>query len=74
MSAFSKVKKNKEFSKNNYQELRLELLNLLRKRFYFYTQFKIGQLKQTHLLRGVRRDVARIKFLLLKSNSKKHKT
>lgn len=70
MSAFFKVK-NKVSSKKNYQELQSELLNLLHKKFNLYTQFKIGQLKQTHLLKGVRCDIARIKFLLLKNKSKK---
>ncbi|MFO5801952.1 50S ribosomal protein L29 [Klebsiella pneumoniae] len=41
-----------------------ELLNLLREQFNLRMQAASGQLQQTHLLKQVRRDVARVKTLL----------
>ena len=41
-----------------------ELLNLLREQFNLRMQAASGQLQQSHLLKQVRRDVARVKTLL----------
>ncbi|MDU2307475.1 MAG: 50S ribosomal protein L29, partial [Klebsiella sp.] len=46
------------------EELNAELLNLLREQFNLRMQAASGQLQQTHLLKQVRRDVARVKTLL----------
>ena len=45
-------------------ELNTELLNLLREQFNLRMQAASGQLQQSHLLKQVRRDVARVKTLL----------
>lgn len=48
----------------NSEELNIELLNLLRERFNLRMQAAAGQLIQNHLLKQVRRDIARVKTLL----------
>ncbi|MGP1956300.1 MAG: 50S ribosomal protein L29 [Arsenophonus sp. NC-PE1-MAG3] len=54
----------KELRKKNIQELNTELLNSLREQFNLSIRAVSGQLKQSHQLRLVRRDIARIKTLL----------
>ncbi|MGP1954473.1 MAG: 50S ribosomal protein L29 [Arsenophonus sp. NC-TX2-MAG3] len=54
----------KELRKKSVEELNTELLNSLREQFNLSIQSVSGQLKQSHLLRLVRRDIARIKTLL----------
>ncbi|MGP1947120.1 MAG: 50S ribosomal protein L29 [Arsenophonus sp. NC-PG7-MAG3] len=54
----------KELRKKNVEELNTELLNSLREQFNLSMQAVSGQLKQSHLLTLVRRDIARIKTLL----------
>lgn len=56
--------KTKELREKNVQELQTELLSLLREQFNLRMQLASGQLKQTHLLKQVRRTVARVKTLL----------
>ncbi|MFP3013310.1 MAG: 50S ribosomal protein L29 [Arsenophonus sp. NC-QC1-MAG3] len=56
--------KAKELRKKNVEELNAELLNSLREQFNLSMQAVSGQLKQSHLLTLVRRDIARIKTLL----------
>ncbi|MGP1928824.1 MAG: 50S ribosomal protein L29 [Arsenophonus sp. NC-WZS1-MAG3] len=56
--------KSKELRKKNVEELNTELINSLREQFNLSIQAVSGQLKQSHLLRLVRRDIARIKTLL----------
>ncbi|MDU6452367.1 MAG: 50S ribosomal protein L29 [Enterobacter hormaechei] len=46
------------------REKSAELLNLLREQFNLRMQAASGQLQQTHLLKQVRRNVARVKTLL----------
>ena len=46
------------------EELKQELLGLLREQFNMRKQAYTGQLAQTHTLKQVRRDVARIKTVL----------
>ena len=46
------------------REKSTELLNLLREQFNLRMQAASGQLQQSHLLKQVRRDVARVKTLL----------
>ncbi|WP_316541064.1 50S ribosomal protein L29 [Klebsiella michiganensis] len=56
--------KAKELREKSVEELNAELLNLLREQFNLRMQTASGQLQQTHLLKQVRRDVARVKTLL----------
>ena len=56
--------KAKELREKSVEELNTELLNLLREQFNLRMHHAIGQLKQSHLLKQVRRDVARVKTLL----------
>ncbi|HBS7669662.1 TPA: 50S ribosomal protein L29 [Klebsiella pneumoniae] len=56
--------KAKELREKSVEELNAELLNLLREQFNLGMQAASGQLQQTHLLKQVRRDVARVKTLL----------
>ena len=56
--------KAKELREKSVEELNTELLNLLREQFNLRMQTASGQLQQTHLLKQVRRDVARVKTLL----------
>lgn len=48
----------------NAKELDTELLKLLREQFNLRMQVASGQLQKTHLLKEVRRNVARVKTLL----------
>lgn len=56
--------KAQELAKKSVEELNTELLNLLREQFNLRMQLANGQLQQTHLLKQVRRNVARVKTLL----------
>ncbi|QWZ02821.1 50S ribosomal protein L29 [Klebsiella pneumoniae] len=56
--------KAKELREKSVEELNAELLNLLREQFNLRMQAASDQLQQTHLLKQVRRDVARVKTLL----------
>ena len=53
-----------ELKTKSVEELNAELLGLLREQFNLRMQAASGQLQQTHLLKQVRRDVARVKTLL----------
>ncbi|WWP01568.1 MAG: 50S ribosomal protein L29 [Candidatus Dasytiphilus stammeri] len=53
-----------ELSKKNSQELNHELLNLQREKFNLRIQLRNRQLRQTHLIKKVRRNIARVKTLL----------
>ncbi|CUX96821.1 50S ribosomal protein L29 [Candidatus Doolittlea endobia] len=48
----------------NAKELNTALLDLLREQFNLRIQAANGQLQQTHLLKKVRCDIARVKTLL----------
>ncbi|MFP1557584.1 50S ribosomal protein L29 [Escherichia coli] len=56
--------KAKELREKSVEELNTELLNLLREQFNLRMQAASRQLQQSHLLKQVRRDVARVKTLL----------
>ena len=56
--------KAQDLREKNVEELNEELLNLLREQFNLRMQAATGQLQQTHTLRSVRRDIARVKTLL----------
>ncbi|GAA5218802.1 50S ribosomal protein L29 [Corallincola platygyrae] len=53
-----------ELREKSVEELNAELLNLLREQFNLRMQKSTGQLSQTHLLKNVRRDIARVKTVL----------
>ncbi|QJC30878.1 50S ribosomal protein L29 [Enterobacteriaceae endosymbiont of Macroplea appendiculata] len=60
----------KEILEHNIPELQKELLALFKEQFNLKIQLQSGQLKQTHLLKKVRRNIARIKTILLQKNIK----
>ncbi len=53
-----------ELKVKSVEELNAELLGLLREQFNLRMQAATGQLAQTHLLKTVRRDIARVKTIL----------
>jgi len=58
------AEKLKEFRGKSSEELKQELLRLLREQFDLRMQKTTAQLAQTHLLKQVRRDIARVRTLL----------
>ncbi|QFQ32318.1 50S ribosomal protein L29 [Buchnera aphidicola] len=53
-----------KFRKKNFPDLNIELLQLLREQFNLRMQSASGKLKQPHLLRKVRRNIAQVKTIL----------
>ncbi|PCS22167.1 50S ribosomal protein L29 [Candidatus Enterovibrio escicola] len=53
-----------ELREKSIEQLNEELLGLLREQFTLRMQAATGQLKQTHTIKAVRRDIARIKTVL----------
>ncbi|MEX0941225.1 MAG: 50S ribosomal protein L29 [Pseudomonadales bacterium] len=53
-----------ELRKKTAEELEQELLGLTRDQFGLRMQQSTGQLNQTHLLKQVRRDIARVKTVM----------
>ncbi len=51
----------KELNKKSVAELNGDLVELRREQFHLRMQRGTGQLTQTHQLRNVRRDIARVK-------------
>ena len=56
--------KAQDLRQKSVEELKAELIGLLREQFNLRIQASTGQLSQTHTLKQVRRDVARVKTLL----------
>lgn len=56
--------KNQELKDKSVEELQQTLLQQLQDQFKLKMQAATGQLNQTHLLKEMRRDVARIKTVL----------
>ncbi len=56
--------KAQDLREKSVEELKSELLNLLREQFNLRMQAATGQLQQTHTLKTVRRDIARVKTVL----------
>ncbi|MHA7881329.1 MAG: 50S ribosomal protein L29 [Saccharospirillum sp.] len=54
----------KDLREKSVDELNDTLLELLRDQFKYRMQKATGQLTQTHLLKQVRKDIARVKTLL----------
>lgn len=53
-----------ELREKSVEELNAELLGLLREQFNLRMQHATGQLAQTHQLKQVRRNIARVKTIL----------
>ena len=53
-----------ELREKSVEELNAELISLLRDRFNFRMQKAAGQLGQSHLLKQVKCDIARVKTIL----------
>ncbi|WP_136255928.1 MULTISPECIES: 50S ribosomal protein L29 [Halomonadaceae] len=56
--------KAQEIREKSVEDLQAQLFELLREQFNLRMQKATGQLSQTHLLKQVRRDVARVKTVL----------
>ncbi|MTI14915.1 50S ribosomal protein L29 [Sansalvadorimonas verongulae] len=59
-----------ELREKSIDELNTQLIDLLRDQFNYRMQMTTGQLKQTHLLKQVRRDIARVKSVLTEKAGK----
>lgn len=53
-----------ELREKSVAELNEALLELLREQFNLRMQNSTGQITQTHLIKNVRRDIARVKTIL----------
>ncbi|PIP78821.1 MAG: 50S ribosomal protein L29 [Gammaproteobacteria bacterium CG22_combo_CG10-13_8_21_14_all_40_8] len=53
-----------ELREKNSEELKTEMMALLRQQFNLRMQQGTGQLTQSHLLKNVRRDIARVKTIM----------
>jgi len=62
--------KAQELREKTVEELNGELLSQLQEQFKLRMQASTGQLQQTHLVRQVRRDIARIKTVLAEKAGK----
>lgn len=56
--------KAKELREKTIEELGAELLRMRKDEFSLRMQYASGQLGQTHLVKEVRRDIARVKTLM----------
>ena len=59
-----------ELKEKSIEELNTEMLALLREQFNYRMQASTGQLAQTHLLRTVRRNIARVKTIITEKAGK----
>ena len=59
-----------ELREKSIEELNAELLELLREQFNYRMQASTGQLAQTHMLRTVRRNIARVKTIITEKAGK----
>ena len=59
-----------DLKEKSIEELNAELLELLREQFNYRMQASTGQLAQTHLLRTVRRNIARVKTIITEKAGK----
>jgi large subunit ribosomal protein L29 len=57
-------------SGKNIKELHAELVSLLKAQFNLRIQMSNSQTKQTHIIKKVRRDIARVKTLLTQKAKK----
>lgn len=56
--------KTSELRTKSVEELQKTLIELTKDRFNYRMQHSTGQLRQTHLLKEVARDIARVKTVL----------
>lgn len=56
--------KAKELREKNVEQLNEELIGLLREQFNMRMQSATGQLQQTHTIKTVRHNIARVKTVL----------
>ena len=63
--------KAQELREKTVEELNTELLAQLKEQFNLRMQASTGQLSQTHLVKQVRRDIARIKTVLAEKKAGK---
>ncbi len=56
--------KAKELREKSIEELGAELLRMRKDEFSLRMQYASGQLGQTHMVKEVRRDIARVKTLI----------
>lgn len=56
--------KAQDLREKSVEQLNEELIGLLREQFNLRMQTATGQLQQTHTIRTVRRDIARVKTVL----------
>ena len=63
--------KAQELREKSVEELNAELLSQLKEQFNLRMQASTGQLSQTHLVKQVRRDIARIKTVLAEKKAGK---
>jgi large subunit ribosomal protein L29 len=56
--------KAQDLREKSVEELNKELMDLLREQFNLRMQAATGQLKQTHSLKAVRHNIARVKTVL----------
>jgi len=56
--------KAQDLREKSVEKLNYELLELLREQFNLRMKVATGQLQQTHTLKAVRRDIARVKTVL----------
>jgi len=59
-----------ELKEKSIEELNAELLSLLREQFNYRMQASTGQLAQTHLIKIVRRNIARVKTIITEKAGK----
>ena len=64
-----KVMKVQELREKSQEELHAEVLRLQREHFSLRMQRASGQLGQSHLLKEVRRDIARVKTVMKESSN-----
>jgi large subunit ribosomal protein L29 len=53
-----------ELRKKSVEDLNKDLMDLLKEQFNLRMRMSTGQLNQSHLLRRVRRDIARLKTVM----------
>ena len=58
-----------ELKDKSVEELQAELLGLLREQFNLRMQHASGQLAQPHLLKEVRRNIARVKTVITQTKA-----
>lgn len=57
----------KELRAKSIQDLKLKKLDLLKEEFNIRMQKGTGQLKQNHLFKSIRRDIARINTIIFEN-------